>query len=63
MSFDKIKNVWALSFQKGGNHFEKGGGGRPPVPPPLNPPLLATHTSGTYLSENFRRAVYIYETI
>ena len=44
-SFDKIKIVWALRFQKKwGNHFEKGGGGTNPLfPPPPPKSALATY--------------------
>ena len=39
-SFDKIKIVWALKFQKkGGEPLWKKGGGTDPLFPPLNPPL------------------------
>ena len=39
---DNINILWALLFQKkGGATLKKRGGHRPPVPPPLNPPLAS----------------------
>ena len=43
-SFDKIKIVWALKFQKRGDHFEKKGG-LTPVPPPKSALVCSARTN------------------